>query len=141
MINTGHVRLKLNDPKWSIANKMPSVIRIIGPRIAHARLAFTIHPTGRKPRKKQVDAQKNQEQRPVTQNLIEPDNLQVVQQKDHAGARFSSGPVVGSNGAGWDAFPGQPGFRDRSTFLHPNGRLNGREFFDALSERGGSSGL
>ncbi len=41
---------------------------------------------------------------------------------------------------GWDAFPGQPGFRDRATIYHPNGRLNGKELFDSIADRAGNAG-
>ena len=41
---------------------------------------------------------------------------------------------------GWEAFPGQPGFRDRTTIYHPNGRLNGKELFDSIADRAGNAG-
>lgn len=47
---------------------------------------------------------------------------------------------VAQRNGGWDPFPGYPGHRDRSTFYHPNGRLNGQELFDSINDRAGSSG-
>lgn len=47
---------------------------------------------------------------------------------------------VSKMNGGWDAFPGNPGFRDRTTINHPNGRLNGQEFFDSIADRAGDIG-
>jgi 2-methylaconitate cis-trans-isomerase PrpF len=41
---------------------------------------------------------------------------------------------------GWDAFPGNPGHRDRTTYYHPNGRLNGQELFDSIADKAANGG-
>ena len=49
-------------------------------------------------------------------------------------------PRIAERNGGWEAFPGNPGFRDRTTINHPNGRLNGQEFFDSIADRAGDIG-
>src|SRR5262245_61463990 len=42
---------------------------------------------------------------------------------------------IAQRDGGWEARPAGPALRDRTTFYHPNGRLNGQEFFDSISDR------
>lgn len=41
---------------------------------------------------------------------------------------------------GWNMWPAGGYYRDRNNINHPNGRLNGQELFDSISDRSGSAG-
>src|SRR3977135_506351 len=93
MISTGQDLSNGTVEKWSNANKDPTVIRIIGPRMARIRygLSFTGHLRGAGRRRylsrsgntrvEQVDSQRDQEHRPIPENLVQTDQVQIHKQK------------------------------------------------------------